>query len=92
MLWDGAKIQSEPLPTVDYDSYMNTESGLREALYNLLKYGVTIVKGVRLTSKEECSRVGLLSINYFFARVRCSNSALNHFHVLSGCVNLYNCV
>ena len=51
MLWDGAKILSEPLPIVDYDSYMNTESGLREALYKLLKYGLTIVKGVRLTGK-----------------------------------------
>ena len=57
MLWDGAKIQSEPLPTVDYESYMNTESGLRETLYNLLNYGVTAVEGVRLTGKEEYSRV-----------------------------------
>ena len=47
MLWDAPKIHKEPMPTVDYESYKNSESGIKETMFNLLKYGFSVVEGVR---------------------------------------------
>ena len=71
LLWDGAKIQSEPLPTLDYDSYMGSANGTRETLYNLLKYGFSFVKGVKLKT----------SLAFYFALV-CSVCCLNGVNFL----------
>ncbi|XP_041378663.1 trimethyllysine dioxygenase, mitochondrial-like [Gigantopelta aegis] len=46
LLWDSTKIHSEPMPVVDYDSYKTSETGIRETMYNLLRYGFSVVEGV----------------------------------------------
>ncbi|CAL1542192.1 unnamed protein product [Lymnaea stagnalis] len=44
--WNHKMIQSEGLPTVTYTEHMETDGGLTQSLRNLVKYGITVVKGV----------------------------------------------
>ncbi|XP_041353182.1 trimethyllysine dioxygenase, mitochondrial-like [Gigantopelta aegis] len=62
LLWDSAKIHSEPMPVVDYESYKTSETGIRETMYNLLRYGFSVVEGVP-TSPQDTEEV-VLNLNF----------------------------
>ncbi len=49
LLWDKKTMSSEQLPVVSYDDYRDSsEIGVKDTLRNLLKYGFSILDGVRL--------------------------------------------
>ncbi|KAH9490705.1 hypothetical protein Btru_032832 [Bulinus truncatus] len=49
--WNKEIISSDGLPVVSYEEHVNTESGLKSSLANLVKYGFTVVDGTPVSQE-----------------------------------------
>ncbi|CAG5116383.1 unnamed protein product [Candidula unifasciata] len=60
LLWNRAVIESHGLPEVSFDHHVGLESGLKQSLVNLVKYGFTFVQGAPVSvegTQEVAERV-----------------------------------